>query len=389
MPTVKPIRSAEDLRIAHDRLATLIVGNSDSQYDDEIEVLATLIEHYERTNIQIEAPAPVAAIRFRMSEMGLSPRQLEPYIGSRARVSEILSGKRSLSIDMIRSLHDGLGIPYASLIARPKSNELRVPPPALARLNSLGFDVDRTNLRSFMQTSATLETTPALLRKTRSSRAAAKTDQASLLLWQAAVLSVAAKTKGLKAFDATHLDDKYLRGIARLSCKSEGPALAIGKLAEIGVHVIIMPSLPGTFLDGAAMLAAEAKAIIALTLRYDRTDNFWFTLMHELAHLRLHFEDLKKKDFVFFDDMDIHSEDIKERQADDLAQQTLIPDSIIRSVHWGASSSSDEIIAVSTRARVHLSVVAGRWQRDNQNYRKFARMIERNKLRPMFIPHHK
>jgi HTH-type transcriptional regulator/antitoxin HigA len=105
--------------------------------------------------VRIELPDPIAAIKFRMGEKGLSPRQLEPFIGSRARVSEVLSGKRSLSIDMIRSLHEGLGIPYESLMARPSrgGDVENISGDAITRLNTLGFSLDRDEISSFISSS--------------------------------------------------------------------------------------------------------------------------------------------------------------------------------------------------------------------------------------------
>lgn len=103
--TIKPIRNASDLSATKTRLASLLAKNS-GEFDDEIEVLTTLIGQYEEKFARVDAPDPIAAIKFRMEEKGLTPRQLEPFIGSRARVSEVLTGKRSLSIDMIRSLHE-------------------------------------------------------------------------------------------------------------------------------------------------------------------------------------------------------------------------------------------------------------------------------------------
>jgi len=109
---IKPIRTPADLQATKKRLAGLLSRPNSGENDDEIEVLATLIEQFEQNHSHIDAPTPVMAIKFRMEEKGMNPRQLEPFIGSRARVSEVLSGKRQLSIDMIRSLHEGLGIPY-------------------------------------------------------------------------------------------------------------------------------------------------------------------------------------------------------------------------------------------------------------------------------------
>ena len=150
---IKPIRTTADLVQAKTRLRELFKANEAGAYDDEIEVLSTLVEQFEKINVHIDAPSPIAAIKFRMEELRLSPRQLEPFIGSRARVSEVLSGKRQLSIDMIRSLHEGLGIPYESLISRGASGEYDLAP-AIDRLNELGFQLDRDEIPAFISSLA-------------------------------------------------------------------------------------------------------------------------------------------------------------------------------------------------------------------------------------------
>ena len=86
---------------------------------DDLQLLALVIETYEMSRWPIDLPDPVDAIRFRMDQQGLTRRDLEPYIGSRARVSEVLSGKRALSMRMIRALHAGLDIPLEVLVQEP------------------------------------------------------------------------------------------------------------------------------------------------------------------------------------------------------------------------------------------------------------------------------
>jgi HTH-type transcriptional regulator/antitoxin HigA len=384
--TIKPIRTAADLIQAKARVAALLKINETGAYDDEIEVLTTLVEQFERTNIRINPPSPVAAIKFRMEQLGLSSRQLEPFIGSRARVSEVLSGKRQLSIDMIRSLHEGLGIPYESLISkRSRGASLeQFSGPAIERLNALGFDVDRKGIPVFLSSLVQDSSSSALLRKTRTQRAASKTDQAALLLWQAAVLRKSEACSPTNAFDRSLFETRGLRMIARLSTKPNGPSEAVYNLAKFGISVVIMPSLPGTFLDGAAMLGSTGNPVVGLTLRHDRVDSFWFTLFHELAHLALHYDQLLECDNAFVDDMEIRSDDANEREADDLARDSLIPRHILPHVRWNKDTTQDEIVAVAVRARVHVAIAAGRWQRDHQNYKKFARLIERGTVRPSF-----
>jgi HTH-type transcriptional regulator / antitoxin HigA len=377
-----------DLNHSKARLGELLKINDAGAHDDEIEVLSTLIDEFERTKVYIDAPSPVAAIKFRMKEMRLSPRQLEPFIGSRARVSEVLSGKRQLSIDMIRSLHEGLGIPYESLISQRLKNKSieHVSTPTIDRLNALGFDVDRAEISAFLSTLVQPNFAPALHRKTRTQRAASKTDQTALLLWQAAVLKKSESQPLAASFDRSNFGSQTLRVVARLSARSDGPLRALRDLRERGVSAAFLPHLPGTFLDGAVMAGPAGNPVIGLTLRYDRVDSFWFTLLHELAHIALHYDQLVDRGLAFVDDMEILSEDPYEREADQLARESLIPSSVLSQVHWDEDTTQDEIVAVAVRARVHVAIAAGRWQRDHQNYKKFARLVERGTVRAMFKP---
>jgi HTH-type transcriptional regulator/antitoxin HigA len=383
--TIKPIRTPADLQASKGRLAGLLSRPNLGEHDDEIEVLTTLIEQFEQSHSRIDAPTPVMAIKFRMEEKGMNPRQLEPFIGSRARVSEVLSGKRQLSIDMIRSLHEGLGIPYEALISdRSRGGGVeQATSPATASSKSHRSSFEERVLPTFIPSPFSQNAPLALLRKTHTQRAAAKTDQSALLRWQAAVLQKADMQSATGAFDRSSLGTDSLRQIAKMSTKADGPLRAIRELTKKGINVVVMPPLPGTFLDGAAMASRTGKPIIGLTLRHDRIDSFWFTLLHELAHVALHYEELISGDAAFVDDMEIRSEDAYEREADQLARDSLIPGVVLTQVHWGAGTSHDDLITAATRARVHISVVAGRWQREHQNYKKFSRLIDRNSVRSM------
>lgn len=115
--TIKPIRSDADLHAAFRRLEGIYQADEGTPEADERDVLVTLIEAYENKHYAIDPPDPVDAIKFRMEQQGLTPRDLEPYIGPSGRVSEVLNRKRPLSLRMIKQLHDGLHIPYESLLA--------------------------------------------------------------------------------------------------------------------------------------------------------------------------------------------------------------------------------------------------------------------------------
>jgi len=114
---IKPIRTEKDYHNALKRIEILWDAKPKSTEYDELEVLATLVEAYEEKRHPIDPPDPIEAIRFRMEQLGLSRKDLEPYIGSRGRVSEVLGRKRGISLAMIRKLHRGLGIPAEVLLA--------------------------------------------------------------------------------------------------------------------------------------------------------------------------------------------------------------------------------------------------------------------------------
>ena len=115
---IKPIRTQEDYENALRQVTPFFdrepeVGSVDA---DQFEVLLMLIESYESKHHSISSPDPIEAIKFRMEQAGLSIKDLEPMIGRSNRVYEILTGKRQLTLPMIRKLHKGLGIPAESLI---------------------------------------------------------------------------------------------------------------------------------------------------------------------------------------------------------------------------------------------------------------------------------
>lgn len=113
---LKPIRSEADYERAMKELARLWGARPRTPKGDRLDVLVTLIEAYEEEHYPIDLPDPIDAIKFHMEQQGLTRKDLEPLIGSRTRVAEILNRKRSLSIAMIRRLHEKLGIPAEILI---------------------------------------------------------------------------------------------------------------------------------------------------------------------------------------------------------------------------------------------------------------------------------
>ncbi len=113
---IRPIKTENDYKAALKEVEHLFNASTNSSEGDRLEVLTTLIEAYEEKHYPISPPDPIEAILYYIESRGLSRRDLEPFIGSRARVSEVLNRKRPLTINMIRKLHGGLGIPAEVLI---------------------------------------------------------------------------------------------------------------------------------------------------------------------------------------------------------------------------------------------------------------------------------
>lgn len=115
---VKPIRTEEDYEAALARIEQIWDAEAGTVESDELDILSILVEAYEEEHHPVDPPDPIEAIKFRMEQMGLTRKDLERYMGSRGRVAEVLSRKRRLSIDMIRRLNEGLGVPADVLIAK-------------------------------------------------------------------------------------------------------------------------------------------------------------------------------------------------------------------------------------------------------------------------------
>jgi HTH-type transcriptional regulator / antitoxin HigA len=127
---IHPIKTETDYQTALAEIERLFDAAPNTPAGDRLDVLATLVEAYEAQHYSIPAPDPIDAITYHMESRGLSRRDLEPYLGSRARVAEVLNRKRSLSLDMIRRLSTGLGI-AAEILIQPYALATRAPNPGM------------------------------------------------------------------------------------------------------------------------------------------------------------------------------------------------------------------------------------------------------------------
>lgn len=381
---VKPIRSEADYDASLARLELLMHAAPGTPEGDELDLLATLIDRYEEQQFPIAAPTPLAAIRFRMEQQGLSVRDLEPFIGSRARVSEVLSGVRSLSIDMIRALHQHLGIP-ADVLIRPEPLRSGAPGrkpsvKVLTKLRSWGLLGASESFEAFFERACAPTPSLVRLRKSRTVRTNAKTDPAAQDAWCAAVSLLAAEVSVAEGALARPLDDALLTSLGALSRSRQGPSKVAETLAQHGVAFVVTPHLPGTYLDGAAMRRADGVPVIALTIRHDRIDNFWFTLLHECVHVMRHLE----PDVLIIDDLEVSTVDADELEADALAEEALIPAVLWDPFLERGTPSVADVIELAREADVHPAIVAGRWQNLTGDFRTFSRLLGRKTVRPQF-----
>ena len=396
MSKIKFIKTESDYKEALDLIKVLLSHDPDPSSDEgeQLSLLSTLVQDYESRSLPESLPNPVDAIKFRMEQSDLKPVDLIPYIGSRGRVSEILAGKRQLTLDMVRALEVGLGIPAKVLIRKPEiesnseyqgwDNRL------VAEMESRGYFGSRSLkkhsklelLKDFFSSISAQPQMAMMLRKSNY-RSSPLTDKRALIAWSNRVIQKAKKIKVTKKYKDGSIDLTFMQEFVKLSSQENGVILAQKHLKDIGIILVIEPHFSKTYLDGAAILVNKENPVIGLTLRHDRLDNFWFTLMHELAHISLHYnQDIS----LFYDELEIASAglDEKEQEADELAEESLLP-----KAKWEVSParlipSSMAANSLAKELGVHVAIIAGQIRHKGNKYIYLNKIISEAKVRSYF-----
>lgn len=377
---IKPIRNDQDYEEAILLLETLVESNPDPKSDDgdKLSILSTLVEAYEVNRYPQSLPSSIDAIKFRMEQANLKPADLVPYLGSRSKVSEILTGKRSLSLEMIRALEAGLGIPSKVLIQRPEADSgyfRSWNDPLLREMDKRGYfakeHYDGKNKESLLTKffGNTLATSNQLAWRKTDSRVSIRTDLYALVAWSEYIRHKASSVKTHLKYKDGVVNLAFMQEVIKLSSKDNGPLLAQEFLRTHGVVLVVATHLPKTKVDGVAILDDKERPIIGLSLRFDRLDNFWFTLLHELAHIALHLNNANTP--IYFDELEdglginVTSDEVL---ADQLAQEAIIPIS-----KWEISPAkiTPSVMAADGLADelgIHVAVVAGYIRHKTQNY---------------------
>lgn len=392
------IKTDDQYTAALNRLDALMDAPAGTPEADELELLSLLIEKYEEQRHPRELPTVIEAIRFRMEQLSLRQKDLVPYIGSASRVSEVLNGKRSLTLSMMRALHEGLGIPAEVLMQRrggrvPDDVEglewRRFPVREMAARGWLPGGASEVKeraeeyMRRFLEPVFAAGLESALCRTSVADDAPAEVDYA-LLAWMARVVAVATADPA-PPYRPGSIDAAFMAHLVQLSSYEEGPLLAWKFLHRSGIRLVVEPHLRGTRLDGAAIMTGDGAPIIGLTLRCDRVDHFWFTLCHELGHVALHLREAQE-----IVDCDIMrrtaAPDQQEREADAFAENAIVGTPRLQAEGLIANPTPAGVEQLAATLRVHPALVAGRIRKERGNYRILGELANAGGVRRALAP---
>lgn len=205
-------------------------------------------------------------------------------------------------------------------------------------------------------------------------------DPYALLAWKCRVLTLAEKSPAKGIYKRDSLDAKWLTKLAQESRFSDGPMRAREYLDKAGICLVVEPHLPHTHLDGAALLHGETP-VVGLTFRYDRLDNFWFVLLHEIFHIIKHLRKGRVEDIL--DDMDAEPDEL-ECEADELAGQALIPEDVWEVALARYVRSEDSVNALAEKLSINPAIIAGRIRKEADNYTILNKLVGQGEVRKHF-----
>lgn len=388
------IKTDEQYRHFLSEVEMLAAGDPDpeSALGARLELLAKLVEDYEKTRFPFEKPDPVDAILFRMEQQGLRQRDIADLLGGKNRASEILSRKRALTLPMIRSLYERLEIPAGLLIQEPAatygSTDVGLDNKSVPQREILQrkWVESIDDLNEWVRRALAPAGSPAYLKNTLTVGATATTNKTKIWLWLARVREIAESRTHLHGrYTRESLNHEALSYLVKLSWMERGPQLAREFLEERGVALVIEPQLKGSGLDGAALLSRNGVPIIGMTIRHNRLDNFWFTLLHECVHAQKH---LNASGLQAIADLEIEQADEDaadiEKEANTEAAEFLIPRGVWRRSEAYMNPSAESINELASKLQINVAIIAGRLRFERQDYQAFSRLIGNGQVRRSF-----
>ena len=405
--TISAIRALEDAIATVDLMGLIKAGTDPiiaksqiTSFELQLKELVEQVKLYDGKRAGLETEFPFSSV----SEVGehligcrvarsWTQRQLADVLGLKEQQIQRYEKDRysTISLARLNAVAEALGVKIAGTLnteredAEPKVAFADAIDPALyplAEMNARGWLSGKLNLRqasegqrkealsNFFARVDLREPARALHKKTGGRRS--PESQAALLAWQARILWLADQRKGL-ARPYNKMDASALRDLVMLSRRPDGPQAAVEFLLNRGVIVVVEPSLPKTKLDGAAMILDGRYAVIGITARHDRLDNFWFVLLHELGHIFLHWGPLLRQGFV--DEELEKADDGLEREANDFARNAIVPDEAWNGSFVRYSNSTDVLKEFAAKWSVHEALIAGRIRFERNDYRAFSDLV--------------
>jgi len=401
--------SAFNIKAATERTRSKILAKAElAALRSEYEVLSLQLYDYETLKsgtIEIfKAPTlaelPRILIRARIAK-GLSQRQLAQAMGLREQqIQRYEAGEyASANLQRLAEVANALSLNISEVA------EFRAEPPVALNADEQDLAWDQFPIKEmyrrgwFAESPGSLEATlanaeeligefvkdsigepiHALLRQRV--RAGGIVNRYALLAWQCRIVTLATKQSLKKKYMKDMITKEWLTKLTHLSSLENWKKKVIDFLQNSGIRLVVESHLPNTYLDGAALLLPDGSPVIGMTLRYDRLDNFWFVLFHEIVHVRNH---LHKGDVeIIFDDLDVKAGGI-EQEADERASEILVPGDKWNTALARYARSEDSIRDFAQELGVHPAIVAGRIRREANNYIILKDMVGQGGVRKLF-----
>jgi HTH-type transcriptional regulator/antitoxin HigA len=366
----------------------------------ELERLGAEIAEYERLR-----GSPLATETIQAADLGLIPiiaritrdmsqKQLAELLAIKEQQVQRYESERyaSISLSRFEKIIEALGVQFdARLNSRvsPKTDDRGQLIFSQALLNEIlrrqwtEADVEepQSALRMYVAEGERLGRGGALHRRRMDE--GSNFDVAAMAAWQARVLRLGQARSADCKVSFNVADLSWLQDLTAISTRSDGPREAVSFLEQRGIIVVVEPHLAQTYLDGAAMVLTSGVPVVGLTLRYDRIDAFWFTLLHEIGHIFLHLNKGLSEGFIDnWDNFD--DSNIVEREANAFARSALIPDELWKFAPVRFSRSAESIQNFAESHAIHPAIVAGRIRQERGDYTKFGKLLGQGQVRKLF-----
>lgn len=331
---------------------------------------------------------------------GMSQKDLAAFLGLKEQQIQRYEAERyrSASLDRLVEVSDALGVQIHKRAELVGDSRMESFDPAawqafpIAEMYKRGWFEDFAGSMAEARKAAP-ELVPAFLRGAQSRfapaalhrksvRASGQVHEAAIAAWEARVRQLAERDPPETTFERDSIDDRWIAALVALTLDPEGPAKTVAQLRSIGVTLVVERHLPGTLLDGAALCSLDRHGIIAMTLRHDRLDNFWFTLFHEIGHLKLHIG--QGEYAAIFDDTESPAPNALEEEADLFAQEALLP-----AAKWNVgvarfTRTEKAVLTDAKRFGVGPAVIAGRVRREAHDYTLLRGLVGAGEVRRQF-----